>query len=79
MTAQSVLVDPTGYSTSSNSVFGKVSATLEELGRSEIGKEFVTKKLTDYFGKLPGVIEMYADEDWLADHTDIEDGDTSFV
>jgi len=79
MAANPVLIDPTVYATAANSVFGKVTATLAELGRSEIGKEFVHQRLDDYFGRLPGLVEMKSDNAWLADHTDIEDGDSSFV
>ena len=79
MAAPNIQMDPTQYTTAANSVFGRVAATLQEYGRSEIGVEFVRQKLEDYFGRLAGLIELRRDNRWLADHTDIEDGPSSFT
>lgn len=79
MAAPAVQLTPTSYSTATNSAFGKVAATLEEMGRTSIGKEFVEQTLEDYFGRLQGFIKMVKDDAWLADHQDIEDGESAFV
>lgn len=67
-------VDAThAYTTALDSTFERATATLAELGRDGIMKDYTEQMLGDYFDKIP-LIDFVRDNAWLAQHTTVEDG-----